>query len=155
MASDARYVAHAARIDGLRRVETPLLREYCMGYRAGMIRWRAREQHAAVTDAESRARDRLAREALRGRVADRLRAAQGCGYHDGQVWWDVTQHRGLVRLAIVAYGGSARAFAREVWGVDEGSVRQMLAGTRPVPADRYTQLLDLIGAGLAASAAGP
>jgi hypothetical protein len=142
-----RYEAHARRIDALRRVVAEPLASYYAGYRAGMVRALAGADQA--DDAERLARDRSAYAAVAGDAGqDASHAAWGCGYHDGQAWWDPTQHRGLLRLAIrtASPAGSARAFAREVWDVDEGSVRQMLAGTRPVPADRYTQLLDLIGA---------
>ncbi len=136
----AREQAHARRIETMRRAAHGPLADYYAGYRAGMVRGRA-----TAADAESRAREALAEAALRGTEADPRRLAWGCGYHDGQRWAAVTAHRGLLRLAIVVVGeGSARGFARHHWGLDEGNVRQMLAGRRPLPADHYGALLDLV-----------
>lgn len=147
MPDDPRYIAHARRADLLRRHALGAAsRGYWAGYRTGMVRWHARDQGAAPDDTEARNRDALAEAALRGEAeSDRL--AWGCGYHDGQHWDDVTQHRGLLRLAVETAGaGSVRGLAQRVLGVDDASVRQMLAGTRPVPATRHAELLDLVSA---------
>lgn len=140
MASE-HYVAHARRIEMVRRVAPGPLAEYYAGYRAGMVR----TTRTAADESQDAARQALAERALRGEEPDLSRAAWGCGYHDGQNWHDVTAHRGLLRLAILLAGdGSARGFARMVWGIDEASVRQMLAGTRPIPASRHAELLDRV-----------
>lgn len=140
---DRRYQAHAARADTLARYSAAPLSDYWSGYRRGMVR----ADREALSD-EDRAVDAYTDRALRG--DDTLTAeevARWCGYHDGRHWSDVTAHRGLLRLAIVAVGGgSLRGFADGTWHVDEASVRQMAAGKRPIPATRHAELIDLIAA---------
>lgn len=143
-----RYAAHARRAEALRRVSAEPLASYWAGYRLGMVRT-LREDRAAATG-EERARDHRTAAALRGeRDGSLADYARWCGHHDGQQWADVTQHRGLLRLAIAATGRSVRAFALDVLGIDDASLRQMLAGTRPVPATRHSELLDLVADAMA------
>lgn len=140
--TDRLYAAHLHRAKIFESASAGPLAEYWRGYRLGMV-----DSSTDGESAERQGRERLAESALRGDEADVRRLARGCGYHDGRVWSDVTQHRGLLRLAIVVVGGgSVRGFAVGSWGVDEGSVRDIVAGSRPVPAKHYQRLLDLVAA---------
>lgn len=140
MTSD-RYTAHARRIALLQRAADEVAREYLAGYCAGM----AQATRAADLSSEDAARSRLAEAAIAGTLDRPSRLAWGCGYHDGRVWETATAHRGLLRFAAHRLaGGSMRALARKVLGIDEGNLRQMLRGTRPVPADLRDELLDRV-----------
>lgn len=138
MSDDPRYVAHAHRADGLRRVLPDPLASYWHGYRLGMVRG-----DRPPASSEERARDSLLAAALRGDEVPTQRLALGCGDHDGRRWADVTAHRGILRLAMALHGGSVRGLARYGWQEEDESVRQMLAGTRPLPADRVPSLHEL------------
>ena len=141
--SDQRYTAHARRAETLRGVSDEPLASYWTGYRQGM----ARGPREALTDAET-AIDAHVAAALAGddESAGLETFARWCGYHDGRVWADVTQHRGLLRLAITVGGQSNRAFALSTLRMDDAIVRQWIAGSRPISAKRYTELLDLVAA---------
>jgi len=142
MSDSPRYLAHARRIDVLRRAaDDPIVREYYTGYRHGMVR-STRDADGQETDD---ARAELAERAIAGEIDTPSRLACGCGYHDGLRWADPTQHRGLIRLAAHRQAsGSVRALAREVLGVDEGSLRRLLRGERPIPAGLLEELRDAL-----------
>lgn len=140
MPDDPRYVAHARRIEILRRGARGEVRDYYDGYRSGMIR----STRTADPEDQDRARSATAAAALRGEIDTPSRLAYGCGYHDGQHWADERQHRGLIRLAAHRLtGGAVQALARDVLDVDDASLRQMLAGKRPVTPDVAAALRDL------------
>lgn len=138
--ADPRYVAHARRAEILKSASPEPLASYWTGYRQGMVRG-----DREAPDDDDAARDRHTAAAIAGddEGSGINTFARWCGYYDGQRWTDVTAHRGLLRLAIAVRGESNRAFARETLGIDDGSLRQMLEGTRPVPATRHAELLDL------------
>jgi hypothetical protein len=140
-----RYVAHTTRARGLASCSTEPAASYWAGYRLGMVR--ASRGDLTAQRSEEETIDRHVSTALVGEADRGLPDfARWCGYHDGMRWADVTQHRGLLRLAIGVAGVSNRTFASR-FGVDESSLRQMLAGTRPVPATRHAELLDLVSVG--------
>lgn len=139
--TDPRYTAHARRAEILKSASPEPLASYWTGYRQGM----ARGDREALSDDDA-ARDRHTAAAIAGddEGAGITTFARWCGYHDGQRWTDVTAHRGLLRLAIAASGLPNSRFALDVLGMSDASLRQMLAGTRPIPATRHSELLDLI-----------
>lgn len=140
--ADPRYTAHARRAEILKSNSPEPAASYWGGYRQGMVRG----DREALT-AEDEARDRRVAAALAGERTGSLEEfARWCGYHDGQHWQDVTTHRGLLRLAIASRDLPNSRFARDVLEISDASLRQMLAGTRPVPATRHAELLDLVTA---------
>lgn len=142
-AVNPQYQRHARRVDALRQIAAPLPASYWQGYRHGMIRWLAESEGAWADSSESAALEALADRALLGQELDPHAAARGCGYADGRQWEIPASHRGMLQL-IASDHGSTRNTATALLDLDEGTLRQIVAGARAMPLRVHQRALDYL-----------